>query len=243
MIRKLSAAVVLVGLLTSQSMAGVMLFNDQMTFENFNILQGNSLDGIEDFSESNVTSVAQLVSPLLPGVPNLDPFNNQGFPTGLAQPNISIASFDPVAGVHVGFLVALGANLAGPGLPSSVVVGPDIFDLSTDLLFGPGADHTAIGFQIIDLSGAGNGLADIQVYDKNGVLMSTILDWPSPSGSMAFFGVWSDEPIGRINVAGQAGGGGTPGGELVGNIQMWVPEPASLTLLAFGALVMARRRR
>ncbi len=113
------------------------------------------------------------------------------------------------------------------------IVGANSFAETTSMFFTDD-DKTGIGLDLVDLAPV-TGVADIMIFDTAGnFLGSTTVNTPT---FPTFWGVWSSTPIGEINVA---GGGG--GGELLDNIQMWVPEPATLTLLALGGLAMIRRR-
>lgn len=83
---------------------------------------------------------------------------------------------------------------------------------------------------------------DIKVYDVNGNLLSSYNDIPDhPSGSPYFFGVVSDEPIGKIFFDNS----GTGGGAVVGGIILGppVPVPGTMIMLFSGLIGIAGIRR
>ncbi len=194
------------------------------------------LKGIEDFEESNVGfgQLAALTDPLVFGVPNLDAFG-LGFPVGLTEENLILQSNINEQGLFVqpgSGMVALGQGfIDGQNIPNSVVVGADSFAESLDIIFDPLHNHTGVGFNFLDPVG---GIAVITVFDKNDeVVFKEVF---AAGGEKMFFGIWLPETIGRINVGG-------PGGELVDNIEMWVPAPGALALLGIAGLLGTRRRR
>ena len=194
------------------------------------------LKGIEDFEESNVGfgQLAVLTDPLVFGVPNIDAAG-LGFPNGLAEENLIIQSnaFEQGLVIEPGLgMVALGQGfIDGVNVPNSVVVGAQFFAESLDLIFDPSDNHTGVGFDFIDPIG---GIAFITVFDKNDeIIFKQVFE---AGGEKRFFGIWSPETIGRINIGG-------PGGELVDNVEMWIPAPGALALLGVAGLLGARRRR
>jgi hypothetical protein len=206
-------------------------FSDQGSFEAFNAQAGWQLLGVEDFeppvSNLGFGDYAQLSDPLEVGIANVDPPNANppdtglGFPEGLATGLVSIQSnalgpnapdLAPGSG-----LAAIGPGFLDPGIPApgSIMVGADIFDESTDLIFSADAALTAAGLEIEVAFG---GSAEVSVFgvEDEELWRQTVF---APHGESVFFGVSCVEAtIRRINV------GGT-GGELVDDIQAWSETP------------------
>ena len=112
-----------------------------------------------------------------------------------------------------------------------MVVGPNIPSESLDLIFDPAENHTGVGFNYLEATFKG---IVITVFNKNDeIIFKEVFE---AGLEKRFFGIWSFETIGRINVGG-------PGGELVDNIEMWVPAPGALALLGVAGLLGGRRRR
>lgn len=230
----------------------VFLFTVKDEFEDFMRSTGKVQKGLtEDFEPppgntgSNIVGpvLAILVDPLTGNIPNVDAVG-LGFPTGLVNKNLTIQSNllgpnapQPSPGTG---LVGMGPGFLNPDqpVPNSVVVGPNALDDSLDLIFSRDENHTGIGFDVIDP--VGMNVVHITIFDKNEDIIEKV-DWPG-SDEKVFFGVWSKDTIGRINIAGITLEG-LGGGELVDNIQMWVPEPATLSLLVFGGLALLKGRR
>lgn len=240
MYRTLSALVI-AAFLTDTTLGGVVIiFTDAAAFEAFNLAEGKVQKLTEDFEESNLGDfgVAQLLGSLQGNIQNVDEIGN-GFPKGLTSKNLIIQS--NILGLNATMpsdgagLLVLGFT---PGLFNSVVVSADAVD-SLDLIFTE-PNHTGVGFDVIGLAGAGSTM-HIAVFDKGGVLIHKEI-LPTPSSAKTFFGIWSPDTIGRINIGGvDALGELTP--EFVDNIQMWVPAPGTLALLGLAGLMGARRRR
>ena len=246
MFRKLLSAVVFAAFLANSALGDIFIFFDEEEFELFNLAQGKFLKGIEDFEESNlagVPDVAFLDDPLQGNVPNMD-LNGLGFPTGLITKNLIIQSnvvglSAPVPAPGSGLQVH-GPDSVFGGVPNSVAVGA-LLDLdSTDLIFTE-PNHTGVGFDVIDIiwGGIPDAFVRITVFDKNNQLIAQ-QDVPGQFDKV-FFGIWSDQTIGRINVGGFSKLGF--GMEHVDNIQMWIPAPGTLALLGLAGLMGTRRRR
>jgi len=229
--------------------AGIFFYDDVNSFHLENQLDGKVPKGTEDFEESNVPQggKAPLAGPLCPLVPQVDP-NGIGFPTGLAQNNLCI--YDNVTpGPAPAALNPSGLPrslyVVGPGFigANSKKVGEDVFlygiQASIDLVFDPLDLKTGVGFHLSRYDGWGSAGWTISVFDVNNVLVgmhnvpAPILNEPAKS----FFGVWSSDPIGRINIWDPI-----IAPEGIDNIEMWVPEPMTLGYLALGATLALRRR-
>ncbi|MHC4273278.1 MAG: hypothetical protein ACYSUR_06370 [Planctomycetota bacterium] len=227
-----SAAMIAAGF-TAPAQAGggaCTAFFNQAEFEAFCIQQGKVIKGLEDFEPpiGNVPPYAlALLTPTLQGnVPNVDPNNGYGFPGGLANKNLVIQSnaLGPQAVV-----VAPGDSLVGMGpgfwdqdIPNSIVVGPDTFSDSLDLIFTAADNHTGVGFDVIVLGVAGGNVYLI-AFDKNNQVIAQ--ETVPAQVDKAFFGIWCPQTIGRINIGG-LGDGGEDGGELVDNIELWMERGA-----------------
>jgi hypothetical protein len=207
------------------------VFLDQAAFEAFNMDHGKAMKGLEDFEPpvGNVpaNSYALLTNTLEGNIPNVDG-GGFGFPSGLANKNLKIqtnpAPYNAEFPAPSSSLIAMGQDFLGPGVPNSIVVGPNLFDESLDLIFLPGETHTGVGFDVIAPLPAGTDTAHVSVFDNNNVMIAQTAV-PLAAGK-TFFGIWCPESIGRINI-GAADPAGAAGGELVDNIQMWmeVQEP------------------
>jgi hypothetical protein len=171
---------------------------------------------------------ALLTSTLEGNVPNVDPNFGWGFPNGLANKNLIIQT-NPVSpnaphpdpGSNI---AAVGQDLWFPGLPNSIVVGPNFNDDSLDLIFDPGENHTGIGFDVFNPFVESGDTIHIAVFDKGNVEIAKEIV-PAQQDKF-FFGIWCGETIGRINIAGMTVDL-APDFEIVDNIQMWMePEQA-----------------
>ena len=206
-------------------------FSDPGSFEAFNEETGWQLLGVEDFEPpvSNLGSgdYAQLSDPLEAGIANVDPPNANppdtglGFPEGLATGLVLIQSNalgpNALEVAQGSGLAAIGPGFLDPGIPApgSIMVGADVFDESTDLIFSADAALSAVGLEIVVAFG---GPAEVTVFgvEDEELLQQTVF---VPSGESVFFGVSCVEAtVRRINV------GGT-GGELVDDIQAWSETP------------------
>ena len=206
------------------------VFNDREAFAQFNQADGKFVKGFEDFeppvSNLGFGDIASLVDPLLGNVPNVDADTLLGFPGGLLNENLRIQSnlLGPNAPAEApgSGLVAIGPGFVDPvvPVPNSVVVGPQAFANSLDLIFDPAENHTGIGFDVADPVGAFG--AHISVFDKNNVEIAR--EFIAVTPDKTFFGIWCPDTIGRINVAGVSDTGGV-GGELVDNLEMWLDPP------------------
>jgi len=206
------------------------VFNDRGAFAQFNQADGKFVKDIEDFeppvSNLGFGDIGSLVDPLQGIVPNVDPVTLLGFPGGLLNENLRIQSnlLGPNAPAEApgSGLVAIGPGFIDPvvPVPNSVVVGPQAFANSLDLIFDPAENHTGIGFDVADPVGAFG--AHISVFDKNNVEIAR--EFIAVTPDKTFFGIWCPDTIGRINVAGVSDTGGV-GGELVDNLEMWLDPP------------------
>ncbi len=247
MFRKSMAAALVVAIYPAQpALGGFIIFNDRESFTLFNFLEGKVLKVPEDFEEGFIPAgfIVHLTDPLVHGVPNIDPDTGFGFDNGLISENLIVQS--NAMGLHAasaapgGGLAMVGPDALALGVPNSIVVGADAFSDSTDLIFLE-PNHTGVGFDVIDpISAANGGIVHISVYDKADMLI--VHDHVPAALNKVFWGIWSDETIGRINI-GTEDANFLAGGELIDNIDMWVPAPGALAVLALGGLALGRRRR
>ncbi|MBK8915725.1 MAG: hypothetical protein IPM64_14215 [Phycisphaerales bacterium] len=233
---------------TAIASAEVNYFTNHAAFTDFSSVAGKVLKGVETFEESLVDQQAKVPFPnsLQHGVPQ------PTFPNGIDATNLIIQT-NMTPGPYAPQLNpspspnALWVN--GPGFigSNSVKIGNDDFldnvYSSLDLIF-TSDDKTAIGVDISTYAGfnAGHAGFHIGVFDTNNVLLGTyVMPGMMPTEpAKNFFGVWSPVPIGRLNIWG-AFDFAQP--FAVDNIEMWVPEPTTATLLAVASALMLRRRR
>ncbi len=252
MYKSLLAIVITVAIAAPAVATPVQFFTDKLAFENFNQLDGKFLKGVEDFEESTIPAGAKLAFPnsLQNGVPNV------AFPNGITATNLILqtntlpgpnAPF-PAPGVGPQDLFATGVGFAGP---NSKKVGEDVgillgVQVSTDLIFSTDDGvKTGVGFELSRYAGfnAGGSGFVISVFDTAGVLAGSFpIPEPGVEPNKTFLGFWHDD-IGRINIHDNLAPGTQPLPEGIDNIQMWVPEPGTLSLLALGGLMLIRRRR
>ena len=211
-----------------------VFFTNKSGFDTFMIQTGKVLKGVEDFEESNIPDGGKqnLPDPLEGNVKNIDVVTGFGFPNGLVEKNLIIQanitpgpsppapnpSGDPFALYVVG-QGFLGAN--------SVKIGEDLFlagvAASLDLIFTE-PNHTGVGFELSRFAGFGTGAGwHITVYDKADVVLGKFQVPPvsGPEPGKTFFGVWSTQTIGRINIFDKEP---SPAPEAIDNIQMWTDE-------------------
>jgi len=91
----------------------------------------------------------------------------------------------------------------------------------------------ALGFYTTSFLG-GNSV-DVRAYDAAQVLLGQTARPADPTGAN-FLGVISDTPIGRLNVFDTGNGA-----EGIDNIDVYVPEPATLAMLSLALLALRRR--
>lgn len=176
-----------------------------------------------------------LDDPLTSGVPNLDG-EGRGFPEGLSVPHLTVQS-NPFGSM----LNMLGAGVA---FNQSKAAAPGGLESSLDIIFDADGRYAA-GFTLLNPAGALMSVrAEVRVYDREDQLMGMVVG-DSAERVVNFYGIISDEPIGRINVLGFNRFAEPLGKEIVDDIQIWIPEPSVAGLILAGGLcfLSARRRR
>ena len=246
--RPVSITCLAAALCVSPALASVTFFTNHQQFTQFNLNQGKTLKGIEDFEYSTAQQGSKIPFPntLQNGIPR------PTFPNGLASHNLiiqtNITPFpNPPTPNPSSSQSALWVNGAGFIGSNSIKIGTDEFltnDFSSiDLIFTT-HDKTGIGLDVSTFAGfnQGHGGFVICAYDQfNNILGSFTMAGATPvEPAKNFIGMWSATPIGRVNVWGIFS---APQPFAVDNIEMWVvPAPGSGLLLGL-AMAAARRRR
>lgn len=245
---RIGIGIVLVASAFSPALGQIQYFNDHEVFTDYSVLQGKLPKGVETFEEAFVDdgSKQPFPNPLQHGVPR------PGFPNGIDATNLIIQSNitpnpSPLTTNPSTNQAALWVNGAGFLGSNSIKVGTDEFlsglFSSIDLIFTSN-DKTAVGLDVSTYPGFNSGHAGfiITVYDLSDSIIGTYA-MPGatvPEPNKSFFGVWSNVPIGRLNVWGIFD---VPQPFAVDNIEMWVPAPGAVSVLLVGGLAALRRRR
>lgn len=225
----------LVVLLACAALApGAVTFHaDQVSFDS--AAAGLAFYGVDTFEEAYFDANLSVTrpGPIEYGVPNVD-YAGRGFPTGLALPGLTIistASGGNVRAVTPNYYggspltsVGLGAYgyPTGSGRTIASFSGADYFAVSVDV----GVQYTSTSQQV-----------DIYVFDTNNVQIGSTTTTGPVAYDLAFLGIVSDTPIGRVEFAGRY-----DNNELIDNVSLWTPEPSALALMALGGFVFLRRR-
>ena len=208
---------------TAPAQGGLIWFDNQAEFEAFNACAGNVLKGIEDYEESILgpNSTDFFDDPLESGVPNLPdgfpfPDGMTGLPNLIVQSNLG--GGDPTDENPRGPDGLLAVSAGDSGAVSDLVVAGTQGD-SLDLIFTD--ENSGVGFNTIIFVGGPS--VEVRVYSTtNGFL--GMMTTPANSIGTNFIGVWSSDPIGRINIFDL--GNAFEGAD---NIQAWeVPCPSDL---------------
>ncbi len=204
---------------TAPAQGGLIWFDNQAEFEAFNACAGNVLKGIENYEESilDLNSTFFFDDPLESGVPNLPdgfpfPDGMTGLPNLIVQSNIG--GGDPTDENPRGPDGLLAVSAEAGGAVSDLVVAGTQGD-SLDLIFTD--ENSGVGFNTIIFVGGPS--VEVRVYSTTNGFLGMMMTTPAN-----FIGVWSSDPIGRINIFDP--GNGYEGAD---NIQAWeVPCPSDL---------------
>jgi hypothetical protein len=247
-ISRLSSALVLVMLVApTVAMAGdaYVAFDDVTEFETFVEGQNTMLVGVETFEGATVGEKGKhpLPAPFEQGTPNTE--GGFGFPTGLSQditiwdnvtPGPSPPTLNPSDDSAA--LYVVGPGFAGA---NSIKIGEDleilgiVDDASVDIVLPTEGDHTAVGFTLSRFDGFPGGGWVITLYDESGTIIdsSEVPPPPAANPNKSFFGVWSAQPIGRINVWDSAAG---PAPDAIDEIQIWSEIPTPTEPASWGSI-------
>jgi hypothetical protein len=200
-------------------------FYNQAEFETFNQAEGKQLQGIETFEESNIPPGGKQNLPA-PLDQNPNTVFGVGFLNGLEQQNLVIwdnvtpgpnpPDLNPSRSDWA--LYVIGEGFFGA---RSKKVGGDLFvkmiQESLDLVFSA-PQYSGVGLELswFFLRAGWH----VSIYDalNQTVGLFVFPGPPGPEPETAFFGVWCDAPIGRINVYDDSG----PWPNAIDNIQMWM---------------------
>jgi hypothetical protein len=233
--RKLGLGVLFVFFVANVATADITWYYDQGEFEAAAVGAGLAFFELETYEECTLppNSVMGFSDPLAPGVPN-GPFPSgmTGISDMIVQSNLSGGA--PAEPNPRGYnaLVAVSAGFFGA---ASDGVLANYFVDSLDHMFDDGADKPAVGFNTLTFLGSYQ--VEVRAYGPGEVFLGQTTTAANETGSN-FLGVIASngQSIHRINI--YDAGGGAEGAD---NIQTWIPEPASLALLALGGLLIRRR--
>lgn len=226
--RKTLSCFVVLGFVAPTAFAGspCTVFNDQSQFEAFNQAEGNTLQGLETFDESNIPVGGKQ---FLPAPLDQDPntYFGVGFPNGLAFPNLAIwdnvtdgpnpPDLNPSGSIDALYVIGRGFFFA-----ASNKVGSDLFldqiRASIDLVF-PDPSNSGVGFELSWFFFQAGW--HVSVYNAAGdtIGLYVFQGPPGPEPQTSFFGVWCAQGIGRINIYDDAS---FPQPTAIANIEMWL---------------------
>lgn len=217
-------------MLGSSASGGVAFYDNQADFSAAAVAAGYTLFAVEDFEEAVAPPGGQyvLLDPLTAGVPCVDS-NGNGFPDGLAAPDLTIEA-DPLNDGPQGLQLATTGFFqhdSDPGAISNRIGSMDMFGGMGGWFFYrmwfAGENKYAIAFDLQDPWWADS--IQLRIWDARGdALMITTT--PNGPDQARFWGVVSDRPIGRIDIGFWHIDTPYYGWPLADNIQMWNGTPA-----------------
>lgn len=239
MLRSVAVVIILfLGISAGHADASLTWYATQGGFESIMAGNGNIWTATETFEEGTVApgDWFQFNTPLQHGVAA------GPYPTGITALNLKVQANSLAGNPTVPSPGMLGALNGYDGSVSDVVVA-DQYNHSFDMIFNGNSTH-GVGFNVVSLySHSSSGTVQIRVYDTNNVLVGSS-NSPANSPGTNFVGIWSDDPIGRINIWDPVTSPAGFGYEGADNIQMWTtPEPGTLSLMAVGIFALTVRRR
>lgn len=109
-----------------------------------------------------------------------------------------------------------------------------------DIPFGPVPGTVILGFDVLSI--VGDGVAKIEFYDAANTQLAVHAWDPVDLSALGHFSFSAPIPAGTIYVTPVIGVTGVDAVGVFDNISLNIPEPASLLLLAFGGLLIRKRK-